>query len=315
PSNPILTHRHLGKEYPIRYVGHADLVNVPAEMTLSGEEKWYMVCLASRPYQGHTMLGRETFLAEVVWEDGWPVVNPGKGKLTKEAVIDLPESEIGEQDSSITFHCDKLPDKMLMLRNPGGDAYSLQAHKGCLRLPLKNSSLKSYESPAFAGVRQTAFYFEASTAFQFFPENETEAAGLVIFQSNQFHLKLQIVKRKEYAVAQAVFVKALTADGMINGDVKKLPVTEELLFEEKICKIKESNCYRIRISCDGIKVSAFADSDDSGIMEKRFAKKIPIEALSTEAAGGFVGNLIGLFAESEEQESRNHADFLFFDIL
>ena len=82
--NPILTHRHLGQEYPIKYVGHADLVE-----TSGGE--WYMVMLAVRPLEGYTTMGRETFLAKVVWEKGWPVVNPGVGMLTDQVQIDLPE--------------------------------------------------------------------------------------------------------------------------------------------------------------------------------------------------------------------------------
>ena len=44
--NPILTHRHLGLDYPIVGTGHADLVE-----TQNGE--WWMVCLAMRPYGGY----------------------------------------------------------------------------------------------------------------------------------------------------------------------------------------------------------------------------------------------------------------------
>ena len=68
PNNPILTHRHLGKKYPVTYVGHGDLVD-------DGHGKWYMVMLASRTFEGYTNIGRETFLAKVTWEDGWPIVN------------------------------------------------------------------------------------------------------------------------------------------------------------------------------------------------------------------------------------------------
>ncbi|GFI65437.1 non-reducing end alpha-L-arabinofuranosidase BoGH43B [Lachnospiraceae bacterium] len=82
--NPIITHRHLGKDYPVKYVGHADMIETP-----SGE--WYMVMLAVRPLEGYTTMGRETFLAKVVWENGWPVVNPGVGILTEQVEIELPE--------------------------------------------------------------------------------------------------------------------------------------------------------------------------------------------------------------------------------
>jgi alpha-N-arabinofuranosidase len=46
PGNPILTHRHLGLDYPIVGTGHADLVE-----TQTGE--WWMVLLAMRPYGGY----------------------------------------------------------------------------------------------------------------------------------------------------------------------------------------------------------------------------------------------------------------------
>lgn len=47
---PILTHRHLGHDYPIVNVGHGDLVE-----THKGE--WYMVTLASRQYGGELSRG------------------------------------------------------------------------------------------------------------------------------------------------------------------------------------------------------------------------------------------------------------------
>ncbi|GAB3318452.1 glycoside hydrolase family 43 protein [Geodermatophilus aquaeductus] len=66
PSNPLLTHR--GVESPVQNTGHADLVQRP-------DGSWAVVFHGVRPRgtspQFH-VLGRETFAAEVVWEDGWP---------------------------------------------------------------------------------------------------------------------------------------------------------------------------------------------------------------------------------------------------
>ena len=73
--NPIFTHRNLGRDYPVIYAGHGDLVD-------DADGNWYVVMLASRPCEGHCSIGRETFLAKVEWEDGWPVINPGIGHLT-----------------------------------------------------------------------------------------------------------------------------------------------------------------------------------------------------------------------------------------
>ncbi len=103
PANPILTHRHLGKSAPIWNAGHADLVQTPA-----GE--WWMVCLASRPYGGHFRnLGRETFLAPVIWEDEWPVVSPGTGKLEARYAVPQTQGKETTQSTATTRATKTLP--------------------------------------------------------------------------------------------------------------------------------------------------------------------------------------------------------------
>lgn len=124
-TNPILTHRHLGKNAEITCVGHCDL-------TEDEQGNWFMVVLGCRPVDGKTFLGRETFLAKVEWEDDWPVVNPGVGMLEKE--ICLP----GEKDNSMPGELNevrnysfknmtdkKLPLDFMMLRNPQPNAYTI----------------------------------------------------------------------------------------------------------------------------------------------------------------------------------------------
>ncbi|KOX16358.1 glycoside hydrolase [Nocardiopsis sp. NRRL B-16309] len=68
PHPPLLTAR--GTPEPVQNTGHADLVE-----RLDGS--WAMVFLGVRPsgsFPGWHVLGRETFAADVVWRDGWPVV-------------------------------------------------------------------------------------------------------------------------------------------------------------------------------------------------------------------------------------------------
>lgn len=74
PSNPVLTHRNLGRAAAVSNVGHADLVEAP-------DGTWWAVCLATRAWDHCDLLGRETFLVPVTWEDGWPVFAPGEGQL------------------------------------------------------------------------------------------------------------------------------------------------------------------------------------------------------------------------------------------
>jgi len=74
PANPVMTHRHLGHSAPVQYVGHSDIFQ-------DSNGKWWAVALATRPVNGKHILGRETFLVDVVWEEDWPVFAPGRGVL------------------------------------------------------------------------------------------------------------------------------------------------------------------------------------------------------------------------------------------
>ncbi len=69
PANPVLTHR--STDHPVQGVGHGDLVQTP-------EGAWAIVYHGVRPagaFPEFHVLGRETFLATVTWDDaGWPTV-------------------------------------------------------------------------------------------------------------------------------------------------------------------------------------------------------------------------------------------------
>jgi xylan 1,4-beta-xylosidase len=67
-KNPFLSHRSMNS--PIQATGHAELVQ-------GHDGNWWMVFLGVRPVRCPPCyhLGRQTFLAPVTWERGWPVVN------------------------------------------------------------------------------------------------------------------------------------------------------------------------------------------------------------------------------------------------
>ncbi|MFD0685976.1 glycoside hydrolase family 43 protein [Actinomadura fibrosa] len=84
PDNPLLTAR--GTDWPTQNTGHADVVQRP-------DGSWAMVFLGVRP-RGSTpawhVLGRETFAAELDWEDGWPRLGrPIEGSATGPVVEHL----------------------------------------------------------------------------------------------------------------------------------------------------------------------------------------------------------------------------------
>ncbi|MEG0580060.1 MAG: family 43 glycosylhydrolase, partial [Niameybacter sp.] len=84
PYNPVM--RQTDPQASIQRAGHGKLVQ-----TQKGD--WWMVYLCGRPNQGnYTTVGRETALDPVRWtEDGWFIVNEGKGPSTVQTVPDLEE--------------------------------------------------------------------------------------------------------------------------------------------------------------------------------------------------------------------------------
>ena len=149
PRNPILTHRHLGRDYPISNVGHADIVE-----TQNGE--WWMVMLASRPYGGlYRNLGRETFMAPMRWEDGWPIVSPGLGRVEfLYPAPDLPEQRWPTPPARDSFEADTLDLRWNFLRTPREAFWSLSERPGYLRLHLRPQMISKWENPSFVGRRQ-----------------------------------------------------------------------------------------------------------------------------------------------------------------
>lgn len=279
PKNPILTHRHLGNDYPIKYVGHADIVK-----TVNGE--WFMTMLAVRPLERFTTMGRETFLAKFIWEEDWPVVNPGVGMLTDTVEVDLPEWDPVKDLNSYTNRLGRhtslpgtekkydftgmmeLGDEFLFLRNYPSDMYKLNANG--LRLKAQPLDIKAVASPSFVAIRQQHHSFEAGTVLDFSGIGRDACAGIVLMQNNLYNLRLE--------VTNDVCNLILCCDGK-----------DETVGSTEIGKIvSESKEIGLRIVVDGLEATGYAGTVKIGSTE--------ISSLSTEVAGGFVGCCVGMYA-------------------
>jgi len=265
-SNPILTHRHLGQKYPIVNVGHSDFVE-----TQNGE--WWMVCLASRPYGGHFRnLGRETFLVPMAWENDWPVVNYGIGLvLEEERFPNLPPTP-AETSTNFDFATmEKFPLNMLFIRNPVEDDYKLTSDG--LSLRLSKSKITELDTVSYVGVRQQHMDFTAEICMEFAPQNENEKAGLVIFQSHEYNYQLLRTKDSVFSV--------LGKDGQ-----------ETILARKAYCEDKIT----LKIVAIGQDLSFYVNDEPLYI-------NADARILSTDVAGGFVGNTIGVYATKSGAET------------
>lgn len=300
--NPIITHRHFGKEYPIQYVGHADLVE-----TVSGD--WYMVMLAVRPERGYTTLGRETFLAEVIWEDDWPVVNPGKGKLTENVLINLEPWEPLEDLNSYTYingrknlvteknnfynfeNMRSIGSEWLYLRNPYEELYQLVEGKG-LYLYGNNHTITENDSPTFIGVRQRHHQCNVRTILDISNLALEDIAGVVILQSNEYHVRLEIKK----------YIKDDSKTLWMQGYIMLCQQGIKEIVEECIFQIPEEQIIGLSISIKDLYMNCSIRVDKK---IKFFEKRINISMLSTEVAGGFVGRTIGVYTSARKKNSNS----------
>jgi alpha-N-arabinofuranosidase len=284
-GNPILTHRHLGIDYPIVGAGHADLVE-----TQAGE--WWMILLAMRPYGGYFYnLGRETFLAPVRWEDGWPIVSPGTGRVeVSYPVPNLPEHAWPSEPDCDHFDSPSLALQWNYLRTPAEGSWSLRERPGYLRLHLRPERLSEMTNPSFVGRRQQHIRFSAQAALEFTPQTGQECAGLALVQSNNFHFCL-VVSRAEDTVVRLI---------------KRAAGVEQVLAELSLNASK----FFIKVEANGQDYSFYV-AVEAGKW-RTLAEDVDGRILSTPVAGGFLGTFIAMYASSNGQPSANHADFDWF---
>lgn len=287
-ANPILTHRHLGNSYPIVNVGHPDIVE-----TQNGE--WWMVCLASRTNGGYYRnLGRETYLVPFIWENGWPVINPGKG-IVEDTVTapDLPEDESVVIPAKEEFGSETLPMHFMYLRNPITDHYSLTKNPGHLRITAGVDTLSSTGCPSYVCRRQLAFDFIAETKFDFSPTSENEKAGIALYQSQSYNYQL---------------LAGLSGNKSTISLIRtKKDVTETIAC---VTLDKAETTFILRIRQKGQDLSFFYQTGD-GICHT-LADHMDARMLSTDVAGGFVGNTVGMYVVTEDEKSTSYADFAYF---
>lgn len=285
-GNPILTHRHLGYGYPIVNVGHPDIVE-----TQNGE--WWMVLLASRPYGGYYRnLGRETFLVPFTWEDGWPVVNPGKGIVEDTFVApNLPSFHVESLKEKEDFDCDILPLHFMYLRNPDMSYYSLSERPGFFRMRLSKEILSGRENPTFICIRQLHMSFIASTKFDFSPKGENEAAGLVINQSQDANLQCLVSTDGNVTTIEIVKVE--------KGEID---ILESVTLDKKYSTIQ------LKLVANE-QETIFSYTTDDGNDFTTLDSVVDTRFLSTDCAGGFVGNTIGLYCSSNGTDTDTICDF------
>lgn len=182
PTNPTLTQRDLPRDRPDRVeaTGHADFVQLP-------DGSWWTVFLATRPFAGQsTLLGRETWLLPLSWEDGWPrILAPGVPVPMELPKPNLPAGEkVDWSEWREDFRAESLSGEWLQMRNPApAEWYTLDQGRGALQLRAGNEAASTKDKPHFLGRRMRHPSAEWTARLAFAPERAGDLAGLMAFAS------------------------------------------------------------------------------------------------------------------------------------
>jgi len=298
--NPILTQRDLNpkRSHPITSTGHADFVE-----TETGD--WWAVFLGCRPYrpfeEGYYNTGRETFLAPVIWKDGWPIINPDHEEvqyyypypIQPLSPTDFPYS--GNHKIRDDFDKESLNLNWTFLRTPHDTWHDVKGRKGFLSIRLRPETCSGNMNPSFLGHRQQHLDGSASIALDFSPAAENEKAGLLIFQ-NETHF---------YFLCKSLAGKAPVIQLYKSGDGKTSNNQMELIASQQIKENQRKKELYLKIEADGNTYSfSYAYSPDAWNLLKDGADAT---FLSTRIAGGFVGCMYALYATSLGESSKSTA--------
>jgi len=283
PVNPILTQRDLPKGRPnrIEATGHAELVKL-------ANGKWWSVFLGTRPYAGQsTLLGRETYLLPVSWQDGWPLILP-KGApvpLVLKAPA-LPKAKGDNFDMAVERFTGKaLGGEWLRLRTPFGD-WAKTGAQG-LQLTARADAPSGQGQPAFVGRRWRHHEAAMVTRLSFTPQAKGDFAGLLAYADESQFMGFGLE-----AVGDGAWRLALRERGGRTD-----PALGKLVVAEPIKASKRDVELRVAINRDR------ADLGWRYAGEKawhNFAKGHDVEHLATIHAGQFMGLIVGPYAQAGE---------------
>jgi beta-xylosidase len=278
-NNPILSQRDMpeNRTNKITSVGHADLTDDKQGNT-------WAVFLGCRPYEkNYYNTGRETFLLPITWKNDIPIIL-SKGKAVPTT---MKKKNSGKDSVALTgnfiwrdkFESSTLNSSWLMIRTPHSNWYDLRNNK----LILKAIPINIYDisQPAFLGHRQQNSTFEATTELNFLPKSSQEIAGIVCFQNEKYNIVFGKTKIKE----NDAIVLDWSADG-----IKRIAT---YLIPQEF----RNSTVQLKIEGEGEYYNFYAKFPNGNWIS--VAKKVDARNLSSENAGGFTGNIIGLYASSE----------------
>lgn len=293
-GNPVLTQVGLPdtRKDPVTATGHADLFD-------DGAGNWWAVFLATRVYDldkqgqqdpGNFHTGRETFMLPVTWKDGWPIVlEKGKPVPYRVKAPDLPAGPpaprpmTGNFKERETFTSATLAPHWLFARAPRTTWWTTGTSG--LELTPRSDRLGDFGNPSFIGRRLAHMKATFETKVTFAPRSAGDEAGLMGVQTDESY----------YAFGVGVSETGERLVKVRKRSGKDQAVRGETLAKQSLPGAADAPVY-LRINVDKSKIN-FEYSLD-GKRYVRLLDNADSKPLSTAGAGGFVGAVVGMYAET-----------------
>jgi xylan 1,4-beta-xylosidase len=284
PFNPFIA--QMDPANPIQHHGHAKLVQ-----TQHGE--WWALYLCQRRLDGFSTLGRETGLDRVDWrEDGWPVINDGKGPSNTNPSPRLPASP-QENPRSDDFSAAILGTQWQWTRNPDPAAHSLTERPGFLRLRGSTIPVDAPHARHILVQREVSHRYSAATRLEFTPRSGDQA-GLICYYDSKSHIMFGLTHENGPCLQLRECRKG------VGKHLAAVPLPAD------------TRAIELRVQVDGLK-RAFSYRAGNGDWQP--AAEIPDATfLSDEGTPlwGFTGSMVGVFATRPDAAEPFAADFDFF---
>jgi xylan 1,4-beta-xylosidase len=262
PAGPILTRRGHGGS--LQNTGHADLVQ-------RADGSWAIVFLGVRVRgvsPGFHGLGRETFAAELQWQDDWPVVGEllSPALTSASTVVDVSTDFAGQLGTE------------WVASGPGCTAPIAAVGDGSL---LLNAS--DYHD-VFLGRRQEHLYADATVSI----EAGTGRGALVLRLDPAHEYAVEVSSTSVTAVSQVGAVRAVVVEKKRTANwPQTTPGTRSLAVYVAVVAVTSTSgapeCVTLGYVENGVRV-------ELARLDGRY--------LSTEVAGGFTGRLFGVVSAS-----------------
>lgn len=268
PHNPVLSNRSTGP--PSQCTGHADLVQ-------AADGSWWTVLLGTRPrgfFPRHHVLGRETFLAPVEWKDGRPYVGTVRERHEAPAAWHPFEPEPARED----FDAPTLAPHFVSPRSRPPGSCSLTKRPGSLTLHATGNSL-ARPGHTFIGRRQQHHDCRVATD----ADAGQGRAGLSVRMDEAHHYDIEVHEGTVAVHARIGPLRQRVAETAVPPGLVTLSV--------------EFRTTDVLPPGPGVRAGApdtiiFSAESSEGAV--RLAE-LDGRYLSTQAAGGFTGRVIGIY--------------------